>query len=80
MDDSHVLILLAGGKSTRMGSPKGLLDYKGKQWILEQISRYKYVLNPKVYIGLGHDYENYFSAISWFPLLYRCHRRHGANS
>ena len=40
---SPVLILLAGGKSARMGFPKGLLDYHGTFWILEQISRYKYV-------------------------------------
>ena len=66
MDESPVLILLAGGKSTRMGSPKGLLDYRGKLWILEQISRYKYVQNPSVYIGLGYDSKHYFSAIPWF--------------
>lgn len=66
MDKSPVLILLAGGKSSRMGTPKGLLDYAGKPWILEQISRFKYVRNPKVYIGLGYDHEQYFSSIPWF--------------
>lgn len=49
-----------------MGSPKGLLDYKGKLWILEQISRYKHELHAKVYIGLGYDYESYLSTIPWF--------------
>ena len=63
---SPVLILLAGGKSARMGFPKGLLDYHGTFWILEQISSYKYVDNPKVVIGLGYDYELYFKAIPWF--------------
>lgn len=66
MDESPVLILLAGGKSARMGSPKGLLDYHGTLWILEQISRYKYVRKPNVFIGLGYDSEHYFKAIPWF--------------
>ena len=66
MDESPVLILLAGGKSTRMGSPKGLLNFNGTLWILEQISRYKHVKEPKVYIGLGFDNRLYFEAIPWF--------------
>ncbi len=64
--DSPILILLAGGKSTRMGYPKGLLDYHGTLWILEQVSRYKHVENLKVYIGLGYDYEQYLETIPWF--------------
>jgi len=66
MVESPILILLAGGKSTRMGFPKGLLDFHGKLWLLEQISRLKYVENPKVCIGLGHDSELYFKSIPWF--------------
>ena len=66
MEESPVLVLLAGGRSSRMGSPKGLLDYHGAPWILEQISRFKCVQNAKVYIGLGYDYEQYFNAIPWF--------------
>ena len=66
MKRSPVLILLAGGRSSRMGSPKGLLDYAGKPWIIEQISRFKCVQNAKVYIGLGYDHEKYVDAIPWF--------------
>ena len=65
MKNSPVLILLAGGRSSRMGSPKGLLDYHGVPWILEQISRFKCVPNAKVYIGLGYDFEKYVEAIPW---------------
>jgi len=64
--DIPVLILLAGGKSTRMGSPKGLLDYHGVPWILEQITRYKHIKNPRVYIGLGYDFQKYFDVVPWF--------------
>lgn len=49
-----------------MGSPKGLLDFNNKPWIIEQISHFKYVKNPKVYIGLGYDNKLYFNAIDWF--------------
>jgi molybdopterin-guanine dinucleotide biosynthesis protein A len=64
--DSPILILLAGGKSSRMGTPKGLLDYYGNPWILEQILRYKNIENPRIYIGLGFDYEQYIEKIPWF--------------
>jgi len=63
--NAPILILLAGGKSTRMGSPKGLLDYHGAPWILEQITRYNLVENPSVYIALGYDFEKYFDVIPW---------------
>ncbi len=63
--NTTVLVILAGGKSSRMGSPKGLLDYFGDYWILEQIQRFKKVDNPVVYIGLGYDYTLYFEAIPW---------------
>ena len=35
------LILLAGGKSSRMGTPKGLVDYQGQPWLLEQLGRFR---------------------------------------
>jgi len=63
--DSPILVLLAGGKSSRMGSPKGLLDYQGTPWILEQVKRYSHIQNPKVYIGLGYDFQKYFDSIPW---------------
>ncbi len=66
MLEGAVLIILAGGKSSRMGSPKGLLDFNNKSWILEQISRFKHVKKPKVYIGLGYDNDLYFRKIEWF--------------
>ena len=78
MEDTPILILLAGGKSSRMGTPKGLLDYHGKLWILEQVSRFKDLINPKVYIGLGYNYELYFESIPWFKkAIDRTHEYNG---
>ena len=56
------LIILAGGKSSRMGIPKGLLKYKTQFWILSQIEKF---IGNDVYIGLGFDKEHYFKAIPW---------------
>ncbi len=58
-----VAVILAGGKSSRMGQPKGLLDFNGVYWLLEQLKRLKSGGITTVYIGLGYDYKDYFKAI-----------------
>lgn len=65
MKNNHVFILLAGGKSERMGVDKGLLKYKQTFWILEQLHRISESSISTVYLGLGHHYQHYFNAISW---------------
>jgi CTP:molybdopterin cytidylyltransferase MocA len=66
MGNETVFVLLAGGKSERMGVDKGLLKYKHTFWILEQLNRISKTKIKKVYIGLGFNYLNYFKAIPWF--------------
>ena len=66
MQNKPVFILLAGGKSERMGVEKGLLKFKQTYWILEQIRRISKTSIKKVYIGLGYNYQQYFDAIDWF--------------
>ncbi|SNR63380.1 CTP:molybdopterin cytidylyltransferase MocA [Lutibacter agarilyticus] len=66
MKNNTIFVLLAGGKSERMGFPKGLLRYQKTYWILEQLNRISKTTIEKVYIGLGHDFEQYFEAIPWF--------------
>jgi molybdopterin-guanine dinucleotide biosynthesis protein A len=56
------LLILAGGKSSRMGKPKGLLPFDNSFWILHQIENY---IGNDVCIGLGFDYQLYFEAIPW---------------
>ncbi len=65
MENEPVFVLLAGGKSERMGVAKGLLKYKHTFWILEQLSRISSAKIKTVYIGLGYNNEYYFDAIPW---------------
>jgi CTP:molybdopterin cytidylyltransferase MocA len=66
MENNPVFVLLAGGKSERMGVSKGLLEYKNTYWILEQINRISTSTITEVYIGLGYRYEEYLNKIAWF--------------
>jgi CTP:molybdopterin cytidylyltransferase MocA len=66
MGNETVFVLLAGGKSERMGVDKGLLKFKHTFWILEQLNRISKTKIKMVYIGLGFNYLNYFKAIPWF--------------
>ncbi|AOW21883.1 NTP transferase domain-containing protein [Urechidicola croceus] len=66
MKNNTVFILLAGGKSERMGTDKGLLKYNDTFWILEQLHRISKSTISTIYVGLGYNYKNYFEAIHWF--------------
>lgn len=59
------LILLAGGQSSRMGIPKGLVDYHGKPWLLEQLGRFETAGGKEAVIVLGYHLERYFERIPW---------------
>ena len=65
MENETVFVLLAGGKSDRMGVDKGLLKYKHTFWILVQLNRISKTSIKTVYIGLGYNNEHYFEAIPW---------------
>ncbi len=60
--NSSTLILLSGGKSSRMKEPKGLLKHNNTFWIVSQIETF---IGTEVFIGLGYDSELYFNAIPW---------------
>lgn len=66
MENDTVFVLLAGGKSARMGTAKGLLPYQNSYWIWEQIDRITSPSLTELYIGLGHNYTEYINQI---PLL-----------
>lgn len=65
MENETIFVLLAGGKSERMGVDKGLLKYKHTFWILEQLNRISKTSIKTVYIGLGYNSQHYLDAISW---------------
>ena len=66
MSQNCTAIILAGGKSQRMGQPKGLLLYKGHFWIQEHLRRLKSAEITDVIIALGYDAEAYYKAIPEF--------------
>lgn len=66
MKNNTVFVLLAGGKSERMGIDKGLLKFQENYWILEQLNRISKSTIQEVYIGLGFHSQHYFEAIPWF--------------
>lgn len=61
----YPLILLAGGRSSRMGRPKGLLDYQGQPWLIEQLRRFKAAAGKRAIVVLGFHQEPYFARIPW---------------
>lgn len=61
----YPLILLAAGKSSRMGRPKGLIDYFGRPWILEQCARFRAAGGERLVLILGYHQEAYFQEIPW---------------
>ena len=65
MTEAFPLILLAGGRSSRMGTPKGLVDYQGQPWLLEQLSRFEAASGKEAVIVLGYHQEQYFERILW---------------
>ncbi len=58
-----ILILLAGGMSSRMGTPKGLLKYHDVYWVEEQLNRAEAIQFKRVLLVLGHDYQQHFKKL-----------------
>jgi len=48
-----------------MGTPKGLVDYQGQPWLLEQLSRFEAASGKEAVIVLGFHQEQYFERIPW---------------
>lgn len=55
----YTAILLAAGRSSRMGQPKGLLNWEGKPLILHQLEQLKLSGVHRMIIVLGHKPEVY---------------------
>lgn len=57
------LILLCGGASARMGTPKGLLEINGRPWILEQTQQFRAAGGNEVVVVLGFNANQYRAAL-----------------
>ena len=58
-----ILIILAGGKSSRMGIHKGLLKYNDIYWIEEQLNRAVDTQFKIVHLILGNDSQQHFKKL-----------------
>lgn len=59
------LIILAAGKSSRMGSPKGLLLYEGKTLLDHHRDSFLKTGGEKIVVVLGSFVEEYTKACPW---------------
>lgn len=58
------LIILAAGKSSRMGFPKGLMPYHGKKLLQYQIDAFFKLGGKKIIVVLGDHSQQYLKEIS----------------
>jgi molybdenum cofactor cytidylyltransferase len=59
------LLLLSAGASTRMGAPKGLLDFEGVPWLVRQLRAFRRAGGARAVVVLGFHRELYERAIPW---------------
>src|SRR5262245_14676117 len=57
--EHYPLILLAGGKSSRMGRPKGLLDFRGEPWLIRQLRAFVRAGGRRIILVLGFEAQAY---------------------
>lgn len=63
-------LILAGGKSERMGMPKGLLPYYGEPWIVHQLTQIRSCGITHAVIILGYESKHYFEKIPFFQFFH----------
>lgn len=61
----YPVIIPCGGKSLRMGTPKGLMIVNGRPWIEVQLAQLRSVGVTRAIIVLGFDAEKYLSELPW---------------
>lgn len=63
-DNLPPLTVLAGGKSERMGRPKGLLSFCEKPWLLEQLDAYRRAGGKEAAVVLGYHADVYLNTLA----------------
>ena len=64
---SFDVVLLAGGRSRRMGTPKGSLDFRGTPWIRHQIDEILKLTPRRVVVVVGEHSAPYRIALKGVP-------------
>ncbi|MGD9638079.1 MAG: NTP transferase domain-containing protein [Alphaproteobacteria bacterium] len=64
-NDLPPLIIMAGGKSSRMGYPKGLLKHQDRPLIMLLLDVFRRAGGKKAVIVLGHHISSYFEELSF---------------
>jgi molybdopterin-guanine dinucleotide biosynthesis protein A/8-oxo-dGTP pyrophosphatase MutT (NUDIX family) len=62
----RVALLLAGGRSQRVGAPKGVVAVQGRPWLHWQLDALRAVGISTVVLVVGHYYEEYAQASEGF--------------
>lgn len=57
--ERHPVIVLAAGKSSRAGMPKGLIDVDGRPWLEHQLDALRHHGLRNIVVVLGHHAERY---------------------
>ncbi len=60
----YPLLLLCGGKSSRMGTSKGLLHINGTPWFQHHIERFKQFGGKNVVVVFGYDFPHYLNYLN----------------
>jgi len=71
--ERHPVIVLAAGKSSRAGMPKGLIDVDGRPWLEHQLDALRRNGLRNIVVVLGHHAERYL------PILEQRSVRHATN-
>ncbi|MCC7442103.1 MAG: NTP transferase domain-containing protein [Bdellovibrionales bacterium] len=65
------LLLVAGGGSSRMGEPKGLLDFHGEPWVEVQLRRFRERGGEDAVVVLGYGAAEYFRRLPWLQAAFK---------
>ncbi len=66
--DLPPLVVPAGGKSERMKTPKGLLNFFGKPWLKHQLDCYRRAGGKTAVVVLGFKADDYLNALSFLKV------------
>jgi CTP:molybdopterin cytidylyltransferase MocA len=64
-DVAYPLVLLAAGRSARLGRPKGLVVVDGRAWLERQLAAFAACGGRRAVVVLGHARDEYAATLPW---------------